>query len=200
MSVKNMESNDRQPDMPSIELLEAELRREKYRRRFRRTLRRTLLSLVVIAAIAVIIAVLLMPVLQISGSSMENTLSEGDFVLALNNGKYKSGDIIGFYLNNGILIKRVIACPGDWVDMDGDGSVYVNGSRLDEPYLTEKSVGECNITLPFQVPEGTCFVMGDQRTASIDSRNTAVGCVPDDAIIGKLFLRFWPLERFGIVS
>ena len=196
MSNKNL----RQIEMPSVELLEGELRRTQYKRRYRRTLRTTLFSLLVVAAIAVIIAVLLMPVLLIRGSSMEDTLMDGDLVIALNNSKYKTGDVIGFYFNNGILIKRVIAVTGDWVDIDSDGTVYVNGVRLDEPYVTEKSIGECNIALPYQVPEGKCFVMGDHRATSLDSRNTAVGCISNDVVVGKLLIRFWPIRTFGTVS
>lgn len=187
-------------DMPSIEMLEAELRRERYRRRCFRTLCATLSSLLVVTAIAVIIAVLLLPILQITGSSMEETLHDGDLVISLNNGKYQTGDVIGFYFNNGILIKRVIAVSGDWVDFDEDGTVYVNGTRLEEPYATDKSIGECNISLPYQVPDGKCFVMGDCRASSVDSRNTAVGCISNDSVVGKLLLRFWPLDKFGTVA
>lgn len=187
-------------DMPSVELLETELQRTKYRSRYGRTLRTTVFSLLVVAALAVIIAVLLMPVLQISGSAMENTLFEGDLVISLNDHKYKTGDVIGFYHNNGILIKRVIAVTGDWVNIEDDGTVYVNGVRQDEPYVYEKALGECNITMPFQVPNGKCFVMGDHRATSIDSRNTALGCISDEDVVGKLIVRFWPIKSFGIVS
>lgn len=189
-----------QVEMPSVELLEKELRRTRYNRRYRRTLRTTLFSLLVVAAIAVIIAVLLMPILQISGSSMEDTLFDGDLVVSLNNKQYKTGDVIGFYYNNGILIKRVIAVTGDWVDIDKDGTVYVNGVKLDEPYVTEKAFGECNINLPYQVPDGKCFVMGDHRATSVDSRNTAVGCIPNDLVVGRLLVRFWPLDKIGLVN
>lgn len=196
-----MSKKRRKPiDMPSVELLEKELKRVQYRSRYRKTLGMTLFSLLVVAAVSVIIAVLLMPVLQISGSSMEDTLFEGDLVIALKNGKYQTGDVIGFYFNNGLLVKRVIGVAGDWVDIEEDGTVYVNGIQLDEPYVAALSKGECNISLPYQVPEGKCFVMGDQRAMSVDSRNSAVGCVSNDAIVGKLLLRFWPLKSFGIIS
>ncbi len=202
MSAKESElkTNDFDLEMPSLAMLEAELRRERYQRRYSRTLRTTLFSLLVVAAVAVIIAVLLMPIMQITGSSMEPTLVDGDLVIALNNGKYKTGDVIGFYFNNGILIKRVIAVSGDWVDFDEDGTVYVNGVRQDEPYVTDRALGECNLTLPYQVPDGKCFVMGDHRTSSVDSRNSAVGCISNDVVVGKLLLRFWPLKSFGTVS
>ncbi len=196
-----MNENEKKPkalqEIPSVELLEAELNRSRYRKRFRSVLFSTFFSLLVVAAIAVIVAVLVMPVLQISGTSMTDTLDDGDLVVTLKNKHYRTGDVIGFYINNGILVKRVIATSGDWVDIDPDGTVYVNGNRLDEPYVSEKALGECNITLPYQVPEGKCFVMGDHRETSIDSRNTAVGCIENDLVIGKLFLRVWPLRSFG---
>ena len=190
----------RQLEIPSVELLEGELKRTQYNRRYRRTLRTTIFSLLLVAAVAVIIAVLLLPVLQISGSTMENTLMDGDLVISLNNGKYKTGDVIGFYYNNVVLIKRVIATSGDWVDIAEDGTVTVNGVTLDEPYVAEKAVGECNINLPYQVPQGKCFVLGDNRATSIDSRNTAVGCISNDVVVGRLLARIWPLKSFTILN
>ena len=190
----------RQLEIPSVELLEGELKRTQYNRRYRRTLRTTIFSLLLVAAAAVIIAVLLLPVLQISGSSMENTLMDGDLVISLNNGKYKTGDVIGFYYNNVVLIKRVIATSGDWVDIAEDGTVTVNGVALDEPYVAEKAQGECNINLPYQVPQGKCFVLGDNRAASIDSRNTAVGCISNDVVVGRLLARIWPLKSITILN
>ena len=190
----------RKIEMPSVELLEGELKRTQYNRRYRRTLRTTIFSLLIVAAVAVIIAVLLLPVLQISGSSMENTLMDGDLVISLNNGRYKTGDVIGFYYNNVVLIKRVIAISGDWVDIAEDGTVTVNGVALDEPYITEKALGECNINLPYQVPQGKCFVLGDNRDESVDSRNTAVGCVSDDVVLGRLLARIWPLKSITILN
>jgi signal peptidase I len=190
----------RQLEIPSVELLEGELKRTQYNRRYRRTLRTTIFSLLLVAAVAVIIAVLLLPVLQISGSSMENTLMDGDLVISLNNGKYKTGDVIGFYYNNVVLIKRVIATSGDWVDIAEDGTVTVNGVALDEPYVAEKAQGECNINLPYQVPQGKCFVLGDNRTTSIDSRNTAVGCISNDVVVGRLLARIWPLKSFTMLN
>ena len=190
----------RQLEIPSVELLEGELKRTQYNRRYRRTLRTTIFSLLLVAAAAVIIAVLLLPVLQISSGSMENTLVDGDMVISLNNGKYKTGDIIGFYYNNVVLIKRVIATSGDWVDIAEDGTVTVNGVVLDEPYVAEKAMGDCNIKLPYQVPQGKCFVLGDNRAESIDSRNTAVGCISNDVVLGKLLARIWPLKSFTLLN
>lgn len=189
----------KQPELPSIELLEAELKKAKYKSSYSRVLKSTIFSLLVVAAVAVLIAVLLMPVLQISGTSMTDTLDDGDIVVAMSGAKYGVGDVIGFYYNNSVLIKRVIARAGDWVDIDADGTVYVNGVMLDEPYVTEKSLGDCNITLPYQVPEGKCFLMGDHRATSIDSRNTAVGCVSEDMVVGKLIFRVWPLADMGFI-
>ena len=189
-----------QLEIPTIDLLEGELKRTRYNARYRRTLRTTIFSLLLVAAAAVIIAVLLLPVLQISSGSMENTLVDGDMVISLNNGKYKTGDIIGFYYNNVVLIKRVIATSGDWVDIAEDGTVTVNGVVLDEPYVEEKALGDCNIKLPYQVPQGKCFVLGDNRTESIDSRNTAVGCISNDVVLGKLLARIWPLKSFTLLN
>lgn len=189
-----------QLEIPTIDLLEGELKRTRYNRRYRRTLRTTIFSLLLVAAVAVIIAVLLLHVLQISSGSMENTLVDGDMVISLNNGKYKTGDIIGFYYNNVVLIKRVIATSGDWVDIAEDGTVTVNGVVLDEPYVEEKALGDCNIKLPYQVPQGKCFVLGDNRTESIDSRNTAVGCISNDVVLGKLLARIWPLKSFTLLN
>ena len=190
----------RQLEIPSVELLEGELKRTQYNARYRRTLRTTVFSLLLVAAAAVIIAVLLLPILQISGGSMENTLMEGDMVISLNDRKYKTGDIIGFYYNNVVLIKRVIATGGDWVDIAEDGTVSVNGVVLNEPYVAQKALGECNIKLPYQVPQGRCFVLGDNRAESIDSRNTAVGCISNDVILGRLLARIWPLKSFRILK
>lgn len=147
-----------------------------------------------------LVAVLILPVLQISGESMTDTLRDGDIVIAVNRSEFETGDVIAFYYNNNILVKRVIAYAGDWVDIDENGNVYVNGEKLDEPYISDKALGECNIDLPYQVPDGRCFVMGDHRATSIDSRNTAVGCVSSDMVVGKILFRVWPLSESGMVK
>ena len=185
---------------PTIEQLQAELKHEKYKRSVVFSLRNTIFTLVTVAAAAVLIAVLLMPVLQIYGSSMTPTLSEGEIVVSVKGTEMKTGDIVAFYYNNNVLIKRVIAQPGDWVNITEDGTVFVNNEVIDEPYLTEKAFGECNIQLPYQVPDSRIFVMGDHRSVSIDSRNTAVGCVADEQIVGKIVFRVWPLSQFGRVA
>ena len=185
---------------PSREALESELNRTKTRSRAFRALRATLSSLVVVAASAVIVAMLVLPVLQIQGTSMTDTLQDQDIVVALRGSKYETGDVIAFYYNNNILIKRVIATTGQWVDITEDGTVYVDNVKIDEPYVTEKALGDCNIAMPYQVPDGKIFVMGDHRSTSLDSRNTALGCVSDDMVVGKLLIRAWPLSGFGPIS
>jgi signal peptidase I len=192
--------NNESIEIPTLEQLEEEFKIEQHKTRFSQVLRSTVFSLVVVAAVVVLITLLLLPVLQITGSSMTETLYEGDIVIAMNGSDYDTGDIIAFYYNNNILVKRVIAKSGDWVDIDTDGNVYVNGEKLEEPYLTEKALGDCNITLPYQVPEDKIFVMGDHRATSIDSRNTALGCISQELTIGKLVFRVWPLSGFGRVA
>ena len=184
----------------TAEQLEAELRRERYKRSFAFTLRNTIYMLITVAAVAVLVAVLLMPVLQIYGTSMAPTLNEGEIVLSVKSGEFKTGDIMAFYYNNNILVKRVIAQPGDWVDITEDGTVYVNNVMLDEPYLIDKAYGETNIQFPYQVPESRIFVLGDHRSVSIDSRNTAVGCVASEQIVGRIVYRVWPFDGFGKVE
>jgi signal peptidase I len=183
-----------------MEELEAELKRIRYKKRYRSVLRSTIYILIVVAAVSILISVLLLPVFRINGSSMNPGLTDGDIVVSVKNKGYKSGDIVAFYYNNRILVKRVIAVSGDWVTIDKDGTVYVNDEPLDEPYLTEKALGECNITLPYQVPDGRLFVMGDNRSVSIDSRSTTVGCVSDEQIAGKLLARVWPLNKLGLLK
>lgn len=182
---------------PTIQQLEAELARERYKRRYKRVLRSTIYTLITVAAVAVLVATLWLPVLQIYGSSMTPTLQDGDILLSAKTSDMKPGDIVAFYYNNKILVKRVICGAGDWVNIREDGTVLVNDTVLQEPYLTEKALGECDISLPYQVPDGKIFVMGDHRSTSVDSRSTAVGCVAQEQIVGKIVFRVWPLNQFG---
>ncbi|MBQ2750369.1 MAG: signal peptidase I [Clostridia bacterium] len=186
--------------LPSLEQIEEERNRIRRGKNYRKALTSTVSVLVVVAALAVLVATLLMPVLQIYGSSMTPTLVDGDIVLSIKTSKFEPGDVVAFYYNNKILVKRVIAVSGDWVDITEDGDVYVNSKKLEEPYLEEKALGSCNIELPYQVPESRIFVMGDHRSVSVDSRNTAVGPVAEEQIVGRLEFRVWPLKLFGAID
>ena len=183
--------------LPRTEELTQAVKRVRYLHRFGMTIWSTFLSLVVVAAVAILAAVLFLPILRIYGKSMSGTLDSGDIVVSVKSSGLENGDIIAFYYNNNILVKRVIANPGDWVDMDEDGDVYVNSVLTDEPYLSEKAYGETNIEFPYQRPEGRVFVMGDNRSVSIDSRNTSIGCVAQEQIVGKIVFRVWPLAQIG---
>lgn len=185
---------------PTIDQLETELKRVKYKRRYRNVLKSTVFTLITVAAVAVLVATLWLPVLQIYGSSMTPTLQDGEIIFSVKTTDFSSGDIVAFYYNNKILVKRVICGPGEWVDMDADGTVYVNDIALDEPYLAEKSLGDADIELPYQVPDGKYFVIGDHRTTSVDSRHTVVGCVAQEQIVGKIVFRIWPLDRIGQIG
>lgn len=182
---------------PSAEQLVRELDRVKYRTRYKRVLRSTIYTLIVVAAVAVLVATIWMPVLQIYGSSMTPTLSEGNIVVSLKGADFEQGDLVAFYMGNKILVKRCIAGPAQWVDIDADGNVYVDGELLDEPYLVEKALGDCDLDLPYQVPDNRYFCIGDHRSTSLDSRNTAIGCVAEEQIVGKIVFRVWPLSDFG---
>ena len=185
---------------PTLNQLEQELKRETYRRRYNRVLRSTAYTLITVAAAAVLVATLFLPVLRIYGTSMTPTVADGDILVSVKSGRFDRGDIIAFWFNNKILVKRVIAQPGEWVDIDGEGNVFINREPLDEPYLTEKALGECDLELPYQVPEGRIFVMGDHRATSSDSRSSAVGCVAEEQIVGKLVFRVWPLDKAGALE
>lgn len=194
------QEGDKYLQYPTLDQMEEEISRLKYRKRYGRALRGTVYSLAVVAAVAILVATLWMPVLQITGASMAPTLVDGQFVVAVKKSEFQTGDITAFYYNNKILIKRVIASAGDWVNISENGDIYVNGVLLEEPYIKEKSLGECNIELPYQVPDGKVFVMGDDRAVSLDSRTTAVGPVSKEQVLGRVVFRVWPLSAFGRVE
>jgi signal peptidase I len=187
-------------EFPTVEALRAERKRVKYNRRYKRVLGSTVFTLVVVAAVAVLVATIWMPVLQIYGASMTPTLEEGDVVVSVKGSDYATGDLVSFYIGNKLLVKRYIAGAGQWVDIDEAGTVYVDGIALAEPYVLEPAFGDVDITLPYQVPENRIFVMGDHRATSVDSRNTAVGCIAKEQIVGKIVFRVWPLNTAGALE
>ena len=187
----------KETSLPTAEQLDMERRRLRYKRRYNRTLRSTVAILIVVAALAVLAATLWMPVLRVYGSSMAPTLHNGEILISVKTKDFSSGDIIAFYHGNKLLIKRYIAGPSDYVNVDEDGNVSVNGMLLDEPYPAEKAYGEADIEFPYQVPDQRYFVMGDNRSVSIDSRSSIVGCIAGDQIVGKVVFRVWPLSAFG---
>lgn len=189
--------NKKKMDLPTAEQLEQELKRLKYRHSFAFTLRSTVASLIVVAAIAVMISTMIMPVLRVTGTSMTPTLQNDQVIICNKLAECQKGDVVAFYYNNKVLIKRVIGVAGDIIDISGDGVVSVNGEPLDEPYVSELALGECDIELPYQVPDNRIFVMGDHRSVSIDSRSTSVGCVAIENVIGKVLLRVYPIDSFG---
>ena len=186
-------------DLPTLDQLSTEMKRIRYKKKFIKTIFSTISSLIVVAAIAVLISMLFLPVLRVTGSSMTPTLHSDELVICNKHSAYSNGDVVAFYLNNKILLKRVIGMPGDWINIEADGSVFVNGKELDEPYVDEKAFGECDIEFPYQVPENRFFVMGDHRATSVDSRVASVGCIADEYIIGKVIFRLWPFEQVGTV-
>lgn len=186
--------------VPELDQLQAELNRVRYKSRYHSALRSTVYTLIVVAAVAVLVATIWMPVLEIYGSSMTPTFEEGDIVISIKSSDLQPGDLVAFYIGNKILVKRCIAGPGQWVDIDKDGNVYVNNKLLDEPYLSEKAFGDCDIELPYQVPDNRYFCMGDHRDTSVDSRHTSVGCIAEEQIVGKIVFRVWPLNKFGVAQ
>lgn len=188
-------------DKPTLEQLKGELERTKHQAEYRSALRSTVSTLIVAAAAAVLVAVVLLPVLQIYGGSMAPTLREGDYVVAVHQKKnLQRGDLVAYYFGNKLLVKRVVGLPGEMVNMDKKGQVFINEEPLTEPYLTEKSLGETDVEFPVEVPQEKYFVLGDQRASSLDSRNEAMGFVAEDQVVGKVVFRIWPLSRIGRIG
>ena len=180
--------------LPTKEQVETERKRYRRQKAYNKALSGTVYVLTIVAAVAVLIATLILPVLQIEGTSMEPTLSNGDIVLLAKTTRFEHGDLCAFTWNNKLLVKRVIGLPGDWIEIDTDGTVYLNGDKLNEPYVQQAALGECDLVFPFQVPQEQFFVIGDMRESSIDSRNTVIGCISKDQIVGKAFFRVWPFN------
>lgn len=197
---KELRNREEVQNKPTVLQLEGELARLEHRHRYRKVIQSTIYMLITIAAVAVLVATLWLPVLRIYGTSMSPTLEDGQIVVSVKSSNLETGDLIVFWYNNKILVKRLIAGPGDWVDISEDGVVSVNGTEIDEPYLTERALGECDIELPYQVPDSRLFVMGDHRSVSIDSRSSAVGCVSEEQIVGKIEFRVWPFDKFGSIK
>lgn len=195
-----MKEKNTEAQIPSIQEIEAERKRIRKGVYYRRALRGTISVLVVVAAVAVLVTTLFLPILQISGDSMSPTLEHDEIVVLLKNSGYERGDLVGFYYQGKILLKRIIALPGDTIVIDADGNVYLNEELLEEPYVLEKSLGNCDLEFPYEVPGDGYFVMGDQRSNSVDSRNSVIGAVTSEDIIGRVFLRVWPFSRMGIVT
>ncbi len=186
-------------NLPTAEQLDSEVKQVRYHKDFMKVLKNTVSSLIVVASVAVLVAMLLLPVLRVTGSSMSPTLKNDELVICSKRSNFKSGDMVAFYYNNKILLKRVIGIEGDIIDIKEDGTVYVNGTELDESYVNEKSLGICDIKLPYQVPDNRIFVMGDNRSVSVDSRSTTVGCIADEYVIGRVIFRLWPFKNIGTV-
>ena len=180
--------------LPTRKQIETERKRYRRQKAYNKALSGTVYVLTIVAAVAVLIATLVLPVLQIEGTSMEPTLVNGDIVLLTKSTSFERGQLCGFSWNNKLLIKRVVGIAGDWIEIDTDGTVYLNGEKLDEPYAQQLAVGECDLEFPYQVPQEQYFVLGDMRESSIDSRNTLIGCVEKSQIVGKVFFRIWPFK------
>lgn len=192
-----MTKEKKEISLPTRKQVETERKRYRRQKAYNKALRGTIYVLTIVAAVAVLIATLVLPVLQIEGTSMEPTLTNGDIVLLAKTTRFNHGELCAFTWNNKLLVKRVIGLPGDWIEIDTDGTIYLNGEQLEEPYVAQIAFGECDLEFPFQVPQEQYFVVGDMRENSVDSRNSLIGCIPKDQIVGKVFFRVWPFEKIG---
>ncbi len=196
-TVRETDKTQEQTERPSVEALQKELKRINNRKEYRNVMRNTVFVVIVVAALAVLVSSFFVTVLKVTGDSMTPTMNTGEIVIAQNSSSFEPGDLIAFYYNNKVLVKRVLGSPGDWINIDDEGNVYVNGVIIDEPYVTEKSLEPTDIEFPYQAPENRYFVLGDHRGASIDSRSSVVGCVTREQLIGKIILRVYPFDVFG---
>ncbi len=200
MASAKVKRRTRNVSVPSEEQVLSERRRLRRGKQFRRILGNTVAILVVVAAVAVLLVTLFLPVLQVSGTSMEPTLENGDIIVLVKTSDFETGDLCAVRVSGNVLLKRMIAGPGDWVNIDDDGNVYVNGDLLDEPYVTDKALGISDLSYPYQVPDNSIFVMGDHRSVSVDSRSSEVGCIPYEQVIGRIVIRIWPITGISRVS
>ena len=197
---KNDIENKKFSDRPTIEQIDKELERLEYRKAYGKAMRGTIWVLIVVAALAIIFSTFFFSVLKIQGNSMTPSLNEGEMVVAIKTDDFESGDIIAFYFNNKILLKRAIGSPGEWVDIAEDGTVYIDNEEILEPYVKDKTKGECTTNFPYQVPDNRWFVLGDHRSTSVDSRSDVIGTVSSEQVIGKVVFRIWPFSNFGFVK
>ena len=187
-------------EFPTVSQIESAISKEKYSKKYKKVLKSTFSSLIVVAAIAVLIATLILPVLQIQGSSMEPTLNNDEIVILLKTSRLERGQLCCFSYQNKLLIKRIIGVPGDNITIDQEGYVYVNGHVLDEPYILDRALGECDASFPVNVKDNHYFILGDHRSTSIDSRSSVVGLVSGDQIVGRIFYRIWPFNSIGLIK
>lgn len=195
--VKQQQNIKTMEPIPNMSQIQSALNHEEYRKRYVKAVRSTIYALIVVAAIAVLVATLWLPVLEIYGTSMAPTFNPGEIVVSVKSKKFETGDVLAFYYENKLLVKRYIAGSGDWVNIDSEGTVYVNGIKIEEGYITDKSYEPCDIDFPYQVPENKYFVLGDSRTTSIDSRISSIGCIEEEKVVGKIVFRVWPFKKFG---